>query len=658
MHPSEVDVIVAGGGPAGCVVAGRLAFSDPNLKVMLIEAGPNNRDDPEVFLPGLFAKNYQMDGANQKTKFYQDAQPSQNLRGRKATIGFANVLGGGSSIEVPVYSRASASDWNDFKTEGWAAKDLLPLIKRMENYQKPTSRNDTHGYEGPIAISTGGQINPLAQDFLNASEHMGIPFSDDLQDLETGHGCEIKAKFIDRQNGRRSDAASAYVHSVMDVQNNLFLRTNCRVSRVIFEGNTAVGVAYVSSKDFSGAQPQETIVRARRCVVLSSGALGTPQILERSGVGCGEILKKLDMKVVSDLPGVGEQLQDHLTTMSLFRVSNESCTMDDFMRGDQEVQKELLQQWRNNPESAPLTSAIDAGFKLRPNQEQLKEMGPEFQHLWESCLKDKTDKPLLFGAVVSGALADHSHLPAGKYMSMLQSLQYPASRGKIHISSLNPHKEPMLDSGFLNNKADLAPMRLSYKLTREIARRMDSFRGELTSQHPHFCPGSPAACRDIDMVTAKQLMPHSHTLGVPMGHCCKPSEPFNPYKVHENVKYSEEDNKAIDEWIMDHVQTSGFKIGTCAMKSKDKGGVVDHRLNVYGTQNLKCIDMSICPENLGANTFSSSLVIGEKGAQTLCEDLGVKLKTPHAQVPHAHIPTGAPSTQQPRSQMQASSGRV
>jgi alcohol oxidase len=644
VHPQEVDVIVAGGGPAGCVVAGRLAYADPNLKVMLIEGGANNRDDPWVYRPGIFPRNMQRNGINDKATFYTDTMPSSHLRGRQSIVPCANILGGGSSINFQMYTRASASDWDDFNTEGWTAKDLLPLMKRLENYQKPTN-NETHGYDGPIAISNGGQITALAQDFLRASDAIGVHFSDDIQDLDTSHGAEIWAKYINRHTGRRSDAATAYVHSVMDVQHNLFLRTNARVSRVIFEGNKAVGVAYVPSRNRAHAgEVHETIVKARKCVVLSSGTLGTPQILERSGVGSSELLKKLDINVVSNLPGVGEQYQDHYTTLSVFRVSNESSTVDDFLRGDKEVQKQLFHEWEVSPEKARLSSnAIDAGFKIRPTEQELKEMGSEFNELWDRYFKDKPDKPVMFGSIVSGAYADHSLLPPGKYMTMFQYLEYPASRGKIHIASANPYKEPYFDSGFMNNRADFAPIRWSYKKTREVARRMDAFRGELTSHHPHFHPASPAATKDIDIETAKQLLPDALTVGIHMGTWHRPSKPFNADKVHEDINYTEEDDKAIDDWIADHVETTWHSLGTCAMKPQKEDGVVDARLNVFGTENLKVADLSICPDNLGTNTYSSALLVGEKAASLLCEDLGIKIKIPHAPVPHTPAPKGAPA---------------
>lgn len=645
-HPDEVDVIVAGGGPAGCVVAGRLAYADPNLKVMLIEGGANNRDDPWVYRPGIYVKNMMRDGINEKATFYTDAKPSEHLRGRQSIVPCANILGGGSSINFQMYTRASASDWDDFKTPGWTAKDLIPLMKRLENYQKPAN-NQTHGYDGPIAISNGGSITALAQDFLRASDAIGVPFSDDLQDLNTSHASEIWAKYINRHTGRRSDAATAYVHSVTDLQHNLYLRTNARVSRVIFEGTKAVGVAYVPARNRAHAgELKETIVKARKMVVLSSGTLGTPQILERSGVGSAPLLKQLDLKVVSDLPGVGEQYQDHYTTLSIFRVSNESTTLDDFLRGNKDVQKELFAEWETSPEKARLSSnAIDAGFKIRPSEEELKELGPEFNELWNTYFKDKPDKPVMFGSIVSAAYADHTLLPPGKYITLFQYLEYPASRGKIHIQSSNPYKEPFFDSGFMNNKADFAPIRWSYKKTREVARRMDAFRGELTSHHPRFHPASPAAAKDIDIQTAKGLLPDGFTVGIHMGTWHKPGEQYNANKVHEDIKYSAEDDKAIDDWISDHVETTWHSLGTCAMKPREDGGVVDGRLNVYGTTNLKCVDLSICPDNLGTNTYSSALLVGEKGADLIAEELGLKIRTPHAPVPHAPVPLGAPATQ-------------
>ncbi|GAA5828265.1 hypothetical protein JCM11251_002667 [Rhodosporidiobolus azoricus] len=556
---------------------------------------------------------------NIKAKFYEDTMQSSHLRGRKSIVPCANILGGGSSINFHL---------------------LDPVFPtQLEDYQEPCT-NDTHGKGGPIAISTGCQIVPLAQDYLRAAHEIGIPFTDDLQDCDTANGAEIWLKYVNKITGRRSDAAHAYIHPLRKLQKNLHLQCNALVSRLIFEGDKAVGVAYCNPIERGHDNPKEHIVRARKLVVLASGTLGTPQILERSGVGNSKILKELGIPIVSDLPGVGEEYQDHYTTLQILRVSPETITTDDFLRGDQATQDKIYNEWHTNPSRSILASnAIDAGFKLRPTEEELKEMGPEFNdvglspflhvllHLAHPCrpkfferyFRNKPDKPVMFSSVVAGAYADHSLLPPGKFMTMFSYLEYPASRGKIHIKSKNPHIKPFFDSGFMNNKADFAPIRWCYIKSREIARRMDAYRGELTSHHPHFHPGSPAAAKDIDLVTAKQLLPDSRSVGIHMGTWSRPEEPHAHHKpVKEDIKYTKEDIQAIDDWCADHVETTWHSLGTCAMKPRDKGGVVDAKLNVYGTKGLKIADLSICPENLGTNTYS-----------IIADELGLTIKEPH-----------------------------
>ncbi|KAJ1309433.1 hypothetical protein OPQ81_006209 [Rhizoctonia solani] len=632
-EPQEVDIIVAGGGPAGCVVAGRLAKADPNLQVMLIEYGPNNIDDPMVSTPAVYPRNMRLLESD-KAHFYYDTNKSSHLRGRKTIVPCAKVLGGGSSINFQMYTRASASDWNDFKTEGWTYQDLLPLMKRLENYQKPCN-NDTHGFDGPVAISNGGWVAPIAQDFLRAATAVGIPLTDDLQDCQQSHAAEIWAKWINKDTGRRSDAASAYVHPIMAEQSNLHLRCNSKVARVIFEGTKAVGVAYVNSRDHGQTKTVETIVKARKMVVLTAGTLSTPQILERSGIGGKDILDKAGVKTLVDLPGVGKQYQDHYTTFSVFRARASEPTADDWLRGDPKVQEEWMRLHATTGKGPAASNGIDAGFKIRPSEEELKEMGPAFQKAWDSYFKDKPDKPVMFASVVNAFFGDHTLVPPGKYFSMFQYLEYPFSRGSIHISSSDPYADPIFDSGFLNHEADVAPIRWSYKKVREVARRMDAYRGELTALHPHFHPDSPAACEDVDLQTAKEYMPAGQlTVGIHMGTWSKPRKPLAPgeRRIVEDIKYSKEDDEAIDNWVRDHVETTWHSLGTCAMKPRDQEGVLDPRLNVYGTTNLKVGDLSLCPDNLGTNTYSSALLCGEKCADLIAEELGLTITNPHIPV--------------------------
>ncbi|KAG6881832.1 hypothetical protein C0992_013371, partial [Termitomyces sp. T32_za158] len=175
---------------------------------------------------------------------------------------------------------------------------------------------------------------------------------------------------------------------------------------------------------------------------------------------------------------------------------------------------------------------------------------------------------------------------------------YPVSRGRVHISAgLNPYGKLDFEPGYLNHPADLGVLRWAYKRGRELARRMNIYCGEFVLGHPNFPKGSQATTHDF-----------SRPVGI--------SAP--------DISYSAEDDKAIDEYHRNTVETTWHSIGTCAMKPRQKGGVVDPRLNVYGVQNLKVADCSIAPANVGANTYNTALAIGEKAAVIIAEDLGIK----------------------------------
>ena len=198
--PDEVDIIVCGGGSSGCVPTGRLANLDHNLQVLCIEAGESNLNNPWVYRPGIYPRNMKLDS---KTATFYYSRPSEWLDGRRAVVPCAHILGGGSSINFMMYTRAryefhhmaktcfmtnrtSASDYDDFKMKGWTTKELIPLMKKHETYQRACNDRDIHGFEGPIKVSFGNYTYPIMQDFLRAAESQGFPVTDDLQDLKTG----------------------------------------------------------------------------------------------------------------------------------------------------------------------------------------------------------------------------------------------------------------------------------------------------------------------------------------------------------------------------------------------------------------------------------------------------------------------------------------
>ena len=370
--------------------------------------------NPWVYRPGIYPKNMKLDS---KTATFYYSRPSEWLGGRRAVVPVAHVLGGGSSINFMMYTRASASDYDDFQAKGWTTKELIPLMKKHETYQRACNNRDVHGFDGPIKVSFGNYTYPIMQDFLRAVESQDIPVTDDLQDLVTGHGAEHWLKWINRDTGRRSDSAHGYIHSTRSQHQNLHLVVNSKCEKVIIENGRATGVKIVPTKPLAPGQ-QPKIYKARKQIIVSGGTLSSPLILQRSGIGNPEKLRKAGVKPLVDLPGVGLNFQDHYLTFATYRAKPHVESFDDFVRGDPEVQEKVFKQWEINGTGPLATNGIDAGVKIRPTEEELKQMDswpcPEFRSGWDSYFKDKPDKPVMHYSVIAGWFGDHMMMPPGK----------------------------------------------------------------------------------------------------------------------------------------------------------------------------------------------------------------------------------------------------
>jgi alcohol oxidase len=556
-----------------------------------------------------------------------------------------------------MYTRASASDYDDFQAKGWSTKELIPLMKKYETYQRACNNRDIHGFDGPIKVSFGNHTYPIMQDFLRAADSQGIPTTDDLQDLVTGHGAEHWLKWINRDTGRRSDSAHAYIHSTRAVHSNLHLMCNTKVDKVIIENGRCVGVQTVPTKPLHQNQ-RPRIFRARKQVVVSGGTLSSPLILQRSGIGDAQKLRKVGVKPIVDLPGVGLNFQDHYLTFSVYRAKPGTETFDDFARGVPEVQKKVIEEWNLKGTGPLATNGIDAGVKIRPTEEELKEMDswptPHFRSGWESYFKNKPDKPVMHYSVIAGWFGDHMLMPPGNFFTMFHFLEYPFSRGSTHILSPDPYEVPDFDAGFMNDERDMAPMVWGYIKSRETARRMDAYAGEVQNMHPLYAFNSPARAKDMDLQTTNTYaLPGNVTAGIQHGSWSMPVEEGKPPKIsylnsnqrhlHEDLKYNKKDIEHIEEWVKRHVETTWHSLGTCSMAPRNgnsivKYGVLDERLNVHGVEGLKVADLSICPDNVACNTFSTALLIGEKCAMLVAEDLGYSGRSLDMKVPTYHAP--------------------
>ncbi|KJA25447.1 GMC oxidoreductase [Hypholoma sublateritium FD-334 SS-4] len=614
------DIIFAGGGSTACVTAGRLAQADPSLRILILEAGHHTREVPEHIQPGRYMRNLlqHIDAFSEHT-----ARPTEALANRAVVVPSGRAVGGGSSVNFTTYTRAAASDYDDWEfvygNKGWGSKDLIPLLKKAETYEGETF-NDTHGTAGPIKISFAHGNANVGEEFLKVAYAYDTERSviTDMNDFQSANGYAKWARYIDGTSGRRSDTAHHYIYNQAG-NRNLTVLDRQRVVRVIIEDGRAVGVEYISDtrRQSVNASIATKTVCATKLVVLAAGAFGSPAILERSGIGTNTVLKENGIAQVVDLPGVGENYMDHNLMIIPYFASDDADTLDIINRGSKEdIERKrislsgpiletlnppcaaLIKEWTEHGSGLLANNAVDAGIMLRPvGSEDFKEIGPEFEHRWASYFSTKPDKPVMLLGAFAAYTGTHPSAPRRKYFSTEYWTAYPMATGHVHITSgLDPYGKLDLVLGFLEDKSDLGVLRWSYKLSRELARRMRFYRGELDVAHPPFPEESQAACK-----AANGPVPISAP----------------------KIQYTPADDKIIDTFHRTTLETTWHSSGTCAMKPRNQGGVVSEMLDVYGVRNLKVADLSILPSNVGANTYNTTLAIGEKAALIIAEELGI-----------------------------------
>lgn len=597
----EYDIIFVGGGTSGCVTAGRLAAADPSLKILILEAGPHVRGLENHIQPARYFNNL----VSPDDVFTSHVgNPSKSLAGRSPIVTSAKCMGGGSNVNFVMYTRASASDYDAWEFLGnpeWGSKDLIPLANKVETYQ--CGSDPTHGTNGPIAISVKNVVGNIGEQYLDvaAKYDKDRDFTDDPNNFRSCNQYSPWPKYINPVSGTRSDTAHHFIYN-QEHNGNLKVLDRQRVIRVIFDDNRAIGVEYTDDVERATKVPRESVHQAfaSRLVVLSSGAFGSPAILERSGIGGTDLLQRNGIPQIVDLPGVGENYNDHNLLFIPYHADGASDTLDGIFEGDSATVSLHAEQWRKDGTGLFATNGIDAGIKHRPDEKDLKIIGPTFTERWNSFFSSAPDKPVMWIGPIAGYVGlDPPRQPGRKYFSLLYYTEYPASLGRVHIQGgLNPYAPLDLETGFLDDPADLAVLRWAYKHSREFARRMSAYRGYAAAAHPLFPKGNEAA-------TEFQVQ--------------------GPVAISApDINYAEEDDAAIDDYHRLKVATTWHSLGTCAMKPRSRGGVVDSRLNVYGVKNLKVADMSIAPSNVGANTYNSALIIGEKAAIIIAEELGIK----------------------------------
>ena len=450
------DYLIIGSGSAGGVLANRLS-DDGDASVLVLEAGPRDRS-LFIHMPAAFAWPLKDD----KYNWYYESEPEPHMDGRRMYCPRGRVVGGSSSINGMAYVRGHALDydrWAGNALPDWSYAHVLPYFKRAESRAK--GGDDYRGGDGPLHVSTGACTNPLYQAFIEAGVQAGYPFTEDMN----GHQQEgFGAMDMTTHKGRRWSTAQAYLKPAL-ARPNLTLQVGAMVTRILFEGQRAVGVEYARGG-------RVHTVRAAREVLLCGGAINSPHLLMLSGIGDADDLGKRGIDAVAHLPGVGHNLQDHLEVYV-----QHACTQPISLYGATRPWNQLRigVQWLLFGEGLGATNHFESGAFIRRNDSVAH---PDLQYHF-----------LPMAVSYDGRAAAEGH----GYQAHVGPMR-PTSRGRVALRSADPRQGPSIQFNYMASEEDREEMRDAVRLTREILAQpaFEPFRG------PELAPG-PGVLGDADI---------------------------------------------------------------------------------------------------------------------------------------------------------------
>ena len=525
------DYVIVGAGPAGCVLANRLS-EDGRSRVLLLEAG--GKDDYfwiRIPVGYLYTQN------NPRTDWCFRTEPEAGLNGRALNYARGRVLGGCSSINGMIYMRGQARDydlWAQMGNRGWGWDDVLPWFRKSEHHFGPADEN--HGVGGEWRVERQRLGWEILDAFERACNDIGIEPTPDFNDGDN----EGTGKFaVNQRRGTRWSAVDAFLKPARN-RPNLTVLVNAQARRILFDGGRASGLEFW----LKGADARVEVAGE---LVLSAGSIGSPHLLQVSGVGPGGRLREHGVAVHRELPGVGGNLQDHLQLRLIYRVAN-VVTLNQLANslwGKMAMGLEYVLFRRGPLSMAPSQLGVFA------RSDESRETANLQYHVQPLSL-DRFGEPL-------------HRFPA--FTASVCNLR-PESRGTVMLKSPDPREPPAIAPNYLSTPGDRQVAVDAIRLTRRIVAAPS-----LGAYEPEEVLPGPGRNSDAELAEA------AGDIGTTI---------FHP-------------------------------VGTCRMGG-DPQAVVDDRLKVHGTENLRVIDASVMPAITSGNTNSPTVMIAEKGAATMLED--------------------------------------
>jgi choline dehydrogenase len=456
---TQYDYIVIGAGSAGCVVANRLS-EDGETTVLLLEAG-NPATQPEIHTPGAWTS---LLGTEVDWAYFTEPEPY--LNGRKLFHPRGKVVGGTSSINAMLYVRGNHHDfdrWQELGNPSWSYKDVLPYFKKSENQQRGAS--EFHGVDGLLSVTDPLAPAVTSVRFVAAAEQLGYIRNPDFNGIQQ-EGAGLYQVTI--KDGKRHSAAAAFLVSILD-RPNLTVQTGALVTRLLFEGTRTVGVEYSHEGTLHQVFIDSHSERLRqREVILSAGAFDSPKLLMLSGIGNAEALRSLNIPVVADLPGVGQNLQDHIAVSVAHRAI-------------QDLQPALT------------SNLIEAGLFLHT----------------KANLEAAPDLQLLSGPIL---WVPPGYPNEGSGFVCAVCLTHPQSRGSVTLRTTDPSDAPCIRMNFLQHESDVQKLVAGLRIIRQLFKTngFDEFRGE------EVAPGADVT---TDAALEAYVRNVSETVWHPVGTC-------------------------------------------------------------------------------------------------------------------------------------------